>query len=110
MGKRAINLAGVTSLRELACIIDECSLLLTNDSGPMHIASALGIPTVAIFGSTDQVVTGPYRHGHILNKNVSCSPCLKRKCPIDFRCMMQISVEEVLQEVYKVLQNVSKAH
>jgi heptosyltransferase II len=110
MGKRAINLAGVTSLRELACIIDVCSLLVTNDSGPMHIASALAVPTVAIFGSTDQVVTGPYKNGTIINKNVSCSPCLKRKCPIDFRCMMQISVEEVLQVIYKVLQNVSKTH
>jgi heptosyltransferase-2 len=96
--KRAINLAGVTNLRELACLIHDCDLLITNDSGPMHIGAALGTPLVALFGSTDDRATGPYGMGEaVLNKRVSCSPCLLRTCPIDFRCMKEISVEEVFQ-------------
>lgn len=101
--ERAIDLAGVTSLGELSSLIEECDLLLTNDSGPMHIASALGVPLVALFGSTDQKATGPYRGGVVIDKKVSCSPCLKRKCPIDFRCMTTISVEEVVEAVEKIL-------
>ncbi len=93
--KKAINLAGLTSLRELMALIGSCDAFLTNDSGPMHIASALNVPVVALFGSTDETVTGPYAGGKILNKHVSCSPCFKRTCPIDFRCMQGIRVEEV---------------
>lgn len=98
--KEAMDVAGVTSLRELACLIKECDLLVTNDSGPMHIAAAVGTPVVALFGSTDPEATGPFGQSEsVITKRVSCSPCLKRKCPIDFRCMMQISVEEVLQKI-----------
>lgn len=100
---RAINLAGTTNLRELSCLLAACSLLLTNDSGPMHIASALGTPVVALFGSTDPDLTGPYKNGLVINKKVECSPCFKRKCPIDFRCMTKITVEDVLQAVKKML-------
>lgn len=103
LNERAINLAGATSLRELACIVKECSLVLTNDSGPMHMASALGTPVVALFGSTDANITGPYRNGIIIDKKVECSPCFKRTCPIDFRCMMKITVKEVVEAVKKVL-------
>ncbi len=100
--EKVIDLAGVTSLRELVCIIKECNVLLTNDSGPMHIAAALGVPLVALFGSTDDQVTGPYGKGaHIINKRVECSPCFKRVCPIDFRCMKQISVDEVVEKVVR---------
>lgn len=102
---RVMNLAGVTSLRELACLIKDCDVLVTNDSGPMHIAAAFGTPLVALFGSTDDVVTGPYGHSSsVITKRVGCSPCLKRVCPIDFRCMKQISVEEVEKEVLERLQ------
>jgi heptosyltransferase-2 len=97
---RAMNLAGVTSLRELACIIKDCDVLVTNDSGPMHIGDAFQVPLVPLFGSTEPRVTGPYgQKGAVINKKVSCSPCMKRVCPIDFRCMTQISVEEVLSAV-----------
>jgi heptosyltransferase-2 len=94
--ERVINLAGVTSLRELACLIKDCDVLVTNDSGPMHIGAAFGTPLVALFGSTDETVTGPYGRGQdVIRKPVSCSPCFKRVCPIDFRCMTRISVDEV---------------
>ncbi|MDN3507391.1 MAG: lipopolysaccharide heptosyltransferase II [Simkaniaceae bacterium] len=98
-----VNLAGMTSVRELMAITSLCSLFITNDSGPMHIADALEIPLIAIFGSTSDVATGPYNQKRVLRKSVSCSPCFKRKCPIDFRCMTGISVDDVLNQVSKVL-------
>ncbi len=101
LGPRAINLAGITAIRELMALIKDLHLFLTNDSGPMHIASALGTPLIALFGSTDDRKTGPYKGGVVLNKHASCSPCFKRRCPIDFRCMMEITVEEVLAEMKK---------
>lgn len=98
--EKVIDLAGVTSLRELSCIIKDCTVLVTNDSGPMHIGAAFGTPLVALFGSTDPAVTGPYgRSGSVLCKQVECSPCFKRVCPIDFRCMKQIEVDEVVEQV-----------
>lgn len=101
--ERAINLAGFTSIRELACLLRECTVLVSNDSGPMHMAAAVGTPLVALFGSTDDAVTGPYgQTDAVINKRVSCSPCLKRECPIDFRCMTQISVNEVASRVRKL--------
>lgn len=97
---RVIDLAGVTSLRELACLIHDCNVLVTNDSGPMHIAAALETPVVALFGSTDDRATGPYgQSGGVIHKHPSCSPCFKRVCPLDFRCMKEISVKEVVQKV-----------
>lgn len=103
---RVINLAGLTSIRELACLISLCDVFLTNDSGPMHIAAALGTPLVALFGSTSEVATGPYKTGTVIHKHVECSPCYLRKCPIDFRCMKRIETEEVYQEILAHL----KAH
>ena len=100
---RVINLAGLTSMRELASLISISDVLLTNDSGPMHVADALETPVVALFGSTNEIVTGPYRQGVVVHKHVECSPCYQRKCPIDFRCMKQIESGEVLRELSKVL-------
>ena len=100
----AINLAGVTSLRELACLIKDCDLLITNDSGPMHMGAAFDTPMIALFGSTDDRLTGPYgQETAVINKRVSCSPCFKRVCPIDFRCMKQIGVEEVAERAQELL-------
>ncbi len=102
--ERAINLAGVTSLRELMCLIKECSVLVTNDSGPMHIGAAFGVPLVALFGSTDEMATGPYGQSEaVIHKHPSCSPCFKRTCPIDFRCMKQIGVGEVAERAHQAL-------
>ncbi len=103
MPDQVVNLAGKTSLRELMALIQECKLFLTNDSGPMHIASALHVPLIALFGSTSDVKTGPYNGGIVLHKHVACSPCYKRVCPIDFRCMRGISVDEVEVLIKKVL-------
>ena len=102
--QRAINIAGVTDLRELACLIKDCHLLITNDSGPMHIAAAFQTPLIALFGSTDETITGPYgQPKSVIHKHVSCSPCFKRVCPIDFRCMKEISVEEVWNKAIQQL-------
>ena len=102
--ERAMNLAGVTSLRELACIIKDCNLLITNDSGPMHIAAAFDTPLIALFGSTDDVATGPYgKPDSVINKHASCSPCFRRVCPIDFRCMKEITVDEVAAKAREML-------
>lgn len=100
---RVINLAGMTSLRELSSLIGHCDVILTNDSGPMHIADALGTPIVALFGSTSEVVTGPYRSGMLIHKHVECSPCYQRTCPIDFRCMKRIEADEVYEAISKIL-------
>lgn len=106
---RVINLAGLTSLRELSALIKLCNVLLTNDSGPMHIADAVGTPVVALFGSTSEVVTGPYHAGTVIHKHVDCSPCYQRRCPIDFRCMKKIEADEVTKAIFRVL-NSQKAH
>lgn len=106
MPERVINLAGKTTLRELVALIKCCSIFLTNDSGPMHIAAALNIPLLALFGSTSDVKTGPYGIGQVLHKHVECSPCYKRVCPIDFRCMKRIEVDEVYRELQSMISNV----
>lgn len=111
MPERVINLAGKTSLLQLVALIDQCDLLLTNDSGPMHIAAALQIPLLALFGSTSNVATGPYKFGRTIHKQVSCSPCFQRTCPIDFRCMKSITSKEVYENLLHLLQeNPSKPH
>ena len=93
------NLAGQTSLRQLMAFLKTCSVLLTNDSGPMHVAAALGTAVVVPFGSTSPELTAPGLPGdtrhHLLRTNAACSPCFRRTCPIDFRCMTGITVEQV---------------
>jgi len=99
----AINLAGQTTLRELMALLKLCRVVLTNDTGPMHVAAALGTPVVALFGSTSPELTGPGLPGdprhHLLKSNAVCSPCFLRECPIDFRCMKGIEVERVVEAV-----------
>jgi heptosyltransferase-2 len=97
-GVTAANFAGKTSLRKFIERAASCFLYVTNDSGAMHVASALGVPTVAVFGSTDAVATGPAGSRFVVvQQPVECSPCQLRDCPIDHRCMTRISVEEVAQ-------------
>ncbi len=103
-GQRAINLAGRTTLGEFIELAAACRLFLTNDSGPMHIASALGVPTVAIFGATDHVGTGPTGDASVVVRQpVECSPCLLRECPIDHRCMTHVSANRVASEALHLL-------
>ena len=95
-GVRCMNLAGRTTLGEFIDMAAACVVYLTNDSGPMHIASALGVPTVAIFGATDDKATGPAGvNSAVVREPVECSPCLLRECPIDHRCMTRVSAERV---------------
>ncbi len=103
-GQPSINFAGKTSLGELIEMTAACELLLTNDSGPMHIASALGVPTVAIFGATDHEATGPTgAWSRVVREPVECSPCLLRECPIDHRCMLRVSAGRVAEEASQLL-------
>ena len=96
----SLNLCGRTSLGEAAGVISLCHFFITNDSGLMHISAALGIPTVAIFGSTDPVATGPRGpRATIIKHDIECAPCLKSECPTDRRCMMSIQPEEVWDEM-----------
>lgn len=99
----AINLAGETTLGELCAALSLCRVLLTNDSGPMHVAAALGTKVVVPFGSTSPELTGPGLPGdsrhRLLRAGAPCSPCFLRECPIDFRCMNNIQVDEVVRAV-----------
>ena len=91
-----INLAGETTLKEVVGLISECNLFISNDSGLMHLAGALNIPLIAVFGSTNPTTTSPVgRKSVVIYKDVSCSPCLKETCPTDFRCMDLIGVDDV---------------
>jgi len=99
---RVLNLAGQTNLRELMSLIKICSLFLSNDSGPMHIADSLGIPLLALFGATDPAVTGPYRQNReVIQKETGCAPCWKEECVIDSLCMKRISTDEVVEILLK---------
>ena len=101
------DLSGKTSLRELMALLKLCRVLLTNDSGPMHVAAALGTPVVVPFGSTSPELTGPGLPGdsrhRLLKSDAPCSPCFLRECPIDFRCLNGITVERVVTAVVELL-------
>ncbi len=104
-GPNVQNVAGKTSLRTFTTMLSLSNCLVTNDSGPMHVAAALSTPLVAIFGSTNEIKTGPYGGGTIIHKHTLCSPCYRRTCPIDFRCMTTISVDEVYSAILKTVNN-----
>ena len=97
MKTRPILTAGKTTLGQLIALIARCRLFVTNDSGPMHIAAALGVPIVALFGSTNPFTTGPMGRAAIIRHELECSNCLERDCPTDHRCMGLITVEEVMR-------------
>ena len=100
---KALSLAGETDLTELIEIVRRAKVVITNDSGPMHIAAALNIPVVAIFGPTSPVLTGPYGKGHVvMQSHEPCAPCFKRSCT-DPRCMQTIRPEAVAQKARAAL-------
>jgi heptosyltransferase II len=104
-GIQCVNYAGLTTLEEFIERAAASALFLSNDSGAMHIASALGVPTVAIFGATNPETTGPAgRLTQIVRQPVECSPCLLRECPIDHRCMTSIAHERVSQSASDLIQ------
>ena len=98
LSSRSLVLSGATTIRELMAAVKRCAVLLTNDTGPMHIASAFQVPVVAIFGPTDWRTTAPFGSAHsIVREPVECAPCLLRECPIDHRCMTRVTVEQVYE-------------
>jgi lipopolysaccharide heptosyltransferase II len=104
IGDHCVNRIGHTTLDQLIGELRECRLVLTNDTGTMHLAAFLGVPVVAIFGSTEPRLTGPLGNHHvILRHQVECSPCFLRECPIDFRCMKAVSAQEVADAVLSIL-------
>jgi heptosyltransferase-2 len=109
--RHVVNVAGKTTLMELCELMKFCKLLLTNDTGPMHLAAALGTPLVAIFGSTSAELTGPLgKQCVVVHENVECSPCFLRECPIDFRCMDRITADRVTDAVLKLWHATASTH
>ena len=100
-GARAIDLVGSTSLAELAAALDLAEVVVSHDSGPMHVAAALGRPIVALFGPTDSRKTGPYQtSAHVLTHSVPCAPCMQRVCPLGHQnCLRGLEIEAVLRAV-----------
>lgn len=100
---QAVNFAGETTLKELAALYERAELLVTTDTGPMHIAAAVGTPVVAIFGPTAPWRTGPYGKGHqIVRAEIDCSPCLKKECATK-ECMHVIDADRILGAVHKII-------
>ena len=101
------SIAGQTSLRELCAALKACRLVVTNDTGPMHVAAAVGTPVIVPFGSTSPELTGPGQPGddrhRLLKATAPCAPCFLRECPIDFRCMKSISVESVVEAALSIV-------
>jgi len=105
LGHAALNLAGRTDLPQVMAVIERLDLLVTNDSGLMHVGAALDRPLVALFGSTNPVTTGPWsRKSRIATVNMECAPCLKRECPSDFKCMKELYPEIVISACRKQIE------
>lgn len=101
-----INMVGKTSVRQMMALLASSRLLITNDSGPMHVAAAFDIPIVAVFGSTDHITTCPASEKvKIVRKEVNCAPCLLRQCPTDHRCMKNITSNDVTAAAIELLEN-----
>ena len=107
-----VNLIGKTTLTQLGALIKRCDLYLTCDSGPMHIAAAVGTPTVALFGPTSSTRHRPYGEGHcVIEKSVACRPCYKRRCMLKDTpnlCMTEIKAEEVMKKIRLMLRKRAK--
>jgi heptosyltransferase-2 len=102
LSSKSLVLSGATTIRELMAAVKRCEVLVTNDTGPMHIAAAFQVPVVAIFGPTDWRTTSPFGSAHaIVRQPVDCAPCLLRECPIDHRCMTRVTVDQVYDEAVK---------
>lgn len=104
------NRVGRTTLAELIADLKQVHLLITNDTGTMHLAAMLGVRTVAIFGSTEPALTAPLGQGHeVLRVHVDCSPCFLRQCPRDFRCMTAIQEDDVTSAALKIVRSLEQA-
>jgi len=104
MKTASVSLAGKTSLKQLAALYEKTAFVISTDTGPMHLAAAVGTPVIALFGPTAPWRTGPFGAGHeVIRTGVKCSPCFKRQCRLgDCICMKQIQVEDVLSAVRRL--------
>jgi len=103
-----LNLAGQTTVRELLALIKRCNFFITNDSGPMHLAAAFGVPLVAVFGSTDHATTYPLSDSAVVvRESVDCAPCMKRECPTDHLCMQAVMPESVIDRALELQKRVT---
>ena len=99
-----VNMIGKTSVREMMALLAHSRLLVTNDSGPMHVAAAFSVPIVAVFGPTDHTTTSPASENvRIVRKQIDCAPCLLRQCPTDHRCMVEITATDVITAACELL-------
>lgn len=107
-GTEAVSIAGELSIRGAAALIREAALMVTTDSGPMHIAQAMGVPSVVLFGPADPIITGPIcEEDIVIQKDLSCAPCLKKQCSLErVECMWAISAKEVFEAALKRLKGV----
>jgi len=97
MSEPCLNMVGKTTVRQMSALLSHCALMVTNDSGPMHVAAAFDVPIVAVFGSTDHTTTSPLNDiCRIVRHDFDCAPCLLRQCPTDHRCMNAVTVDDVL--------------
>lgn len=98
------DMVGATTIEQLAALLSRCAMVVGNDSGPLHLASALGVPVLAVFGPTDARVTGPWGPvSAVVDHRVACAPCLRRQCDTDHACMLGIDVAEVERESLRLL-------
>jgi len=103
---KPVDLVGKTNIRELSFLIEKADLLVTNDSAPLHVASAVNTPSVAVFGPTDEVKYGPLSEGSVVvRKTLDCAPCEKPRCRYNYECLRGIDVERVFTQVKRVLKN-----
>jgi ADP-heptose:LPS heptosyltransferase len=108
MQQPALDLSGRLGVAELAALLKRCRLLISNDSGPVHVAAAVGTPVVDIFGRNQRGLSplrwGPLGDGHlVLHKEVGCVTCLAHDCDIEFLCLTSLTVEEVYQAAVTIL-------
>lgn len=103
MHSQPLNLIGKTSIRQMMAILDRCSLVISNDSGPMHVAAALRTPVIAIFGPTDHTKTHPWCEDYrIVRHPVDCAPCMLKVCPIDHPCMEGVTADDVVNAAHEL--------
>ena len=108
MQSPALNFVGKTSVRQMMSLIDAAALMVTNDSGPMHVAAAFSVPIVAIFGPTNHTTTSPFTESYrIVRHDVGCAPCMLRECPTDHRCMDRVTVDNVIEAVQSLLPEIN---
>lgn len=110
MQQQPIDLTGKTSLDQITALLSVIDLIVTNDTGPAHVAAALGRPTLVIFGPTNPLTTRPFApEAEVLRHPPDCAPCMLRDCPIDHRCMTAITVDEVFERSNALLKRASFA-